>query len=286
VRVGSVLLISLMLYSSLLRAQKVSVPFVGCPSDGQLDAVEAPNGTDKVVQLNARAAQKLAYYKAPSGYGVLAPRGWHCLGAEGSSSASLFVSPQPKWSGTTGSAIQVVGIDGSGSGASAVAEVLARVFPAYRAFVQNVIDAFDLPAGTYTFGPFPSDKLVRQTSRLVEFHTPPHSEGLGTMDQLKAGNDPIDGVAILQGQTPDLLMLRVRLPSTCAASHHLSFVNSSTITRQRCINTKGRYKAALAVEIAHFTCISDPYGQPLAPEVTMHANQENPGQSLEAFGPY
>ncbi len=28
----------------------------------------------------------------------------------------------------------------------------------------------------------------------------------------KANDDPIDGVAILQGQNPDLLMLRVRLP--------------------------------------------------------------------------
>jgi hypothetical protein len=32
------------------------------------------------------------------------------------------------------------------------------------------------------------------------------------MSRLKANDDPIDGVALLQGQTPDLLMLRVRLP--------------------------------------------------------------------------
>jgi hypothetical protein len=32
------------------------------------------------------------------------------------------------------------------------------------------------------------------------------------MSRLKANDDPIDGVAILEGKTPDLLMLRVRLP--------------------------------------------------------------------------
>ncbi|MGD0132522.1 MAG: hypothetical protein ABSE57_10770 [Bryobacteraceae bacterium] len=32
------------------------------------------------------------------------------------------------------------------------------------------------------------------------------------MGHFKANDDPIDGVAILQGQNPDLLMLRVRLP--------------------------------------------------------------------------
>ena len=32
------------------------------------------------------------------------------------------------------------------------------------------------------------------------------------MSRLKANDDPIDGVAILEGKNPDLLMLRVRLP--------------------------------------------------------------------------
>jgi len=32
------------------------------------------------------------------------------------------------------------------------------------------------------------------------------------MGHFKANDDPIDGVAILEGQNPDLLMLRVRLP--------------------------------------------------------------------------
>lgn len=32
------------------------------------------------------------------------------------------------------------------------------------------------------------------------------------MGNFKANDDAIDGVAILEGQTPDLLILRVRLP--------------------------------------------------------------------------
>jgi hypothetical protein len=78
--------------------------------------------------------------------------------------------------------------------------------------VKSVIDLFDQPANTYTFGPFPNDKLIVQTDRLVEFHTPPRAEGLGTMSRLKANDDPIDGVAILEGKPPDLLTLRLRLP--------------------------------------------------------------------------
>ncbi len=69
------------------------------------------------------------------------------------------------------------------------------------------------PAIHFTFGPYPGDKLIVQTDRLVQFQTVPHSEGLGTMSRLKANDDPIDGVAILEGNNPDLLTLRVRLPS-------------------------------------------------------------------------
>jgi hypothetical protein len=130
----------------------------------------------------------------------------------------LFVAPRPIEAqgafpgGIAGSVIQVDNIDGGTSGRFAVAEVIARVFPARRSFVQSVIDLFDQPANTYTFGPFPSDKLIVQNERLVQFQTLPRSEGLGTMSRLKANDDPIDGVAILEGKNPDLLMLRVRLP--------------------------------------------------------------------------
>ena len=210
-----------LLVASGLFAQTVRVPFVGCPARGQSDPWKAPKGTDQVVELDAGVAQAFAYYKAAYGTGVLAPRGWRCFGIDGSDGIFLFVSPTPikgedlfgpNWAGLAGAAVQVDNIDGGTSGRFEVAEVIARVFPTRRAFVQNLIDLFDLPASRYEYGPYPKDTLIRRTDRVVEYQTPPRSEGLGTVYLLKPNDDPVDGVAILQGETPDLLMLRVRLP--------------------------------------------------------------------------
>jgi adenylyl-sulfate kinase len=44
-------------------------------------------------------------------------------------------------------------------------------------------------------------------------------------------------------------------------------------------DTKGLYKKALAGEIGQFTGVSDPYEQPLAPEITVHSDRETPEQS-------
>ena len=205
-----------LIYSPALLAQTARVPFVGCESSGQTGLLKAPKGTSKAVQIAARTAQELAYYEAANGVAVIAPRGWYCYGTSGSAGADLLVLPRPMtradWSGTTSQALQVEDLSGDTSGRFEVAQVIAHAFPAHRAFVQNVIDLFDQPVGTYPYGPYPKDKLISQTDRLVQFQTPPHAEGLGTMSRLKANDDPIDGAALLVGQTPDLLMLRVRLP--------------------------------------------------------------------------
>jgi hypothetical protein len=195
-----------------LLAQTSRVPFVGCASDGQLGPMKAPKGVGQIVRMDAGAAQKLAYYKASDAPGVLAPRGWYCFGTYGSSGEDLIVSPQPiTWGGTAEAAVSIENLSGDTSGRFPVAEVIARVFPARKAFVQSVIDGS--ASGTeFKFGPYPNDKLTVQTDRLVEFQTPARSDGLGTMGQLKPNDDPIDGLAMLRGPTPDLLMLRVRLP--------------------------------------------------------------------------
>jgi hypothetical protein len=204
-----------LLFSSALFAQTVRVPFVGCESSGQTGVLKAPKGISKPVRIAAHTAQELAHYEAANGLGVLAPRGWYCYGTSGSSGTDLLVLPRPMtradWGGATSQAVQVEDLSGDTSGRFEVAQVIARVFPAHRTFVQNVIEMFP-GVSNYKFGPCPNDKLLVQTDRLVQFQTPPHSEGLGTIRRLKANDDPIDGVAILEGQTPDLLMLRVRLP--------------------------------------------------------------------------
>ena len=53
----------------------VSIPFVGCKSDGQTGPMPAPNGASRSMPVNRVAAQKLAYYKSDLGVGVLAPKG-------------------------------------------------------------------------------------------------------------------------------------------------------------------------------------------------------------------
>jgi hypothetical protein len=202
-------------------ASIVRVPFVGCPSDGQTGPVDAPKGADKVVQLDAGIAQKLAYYQAEYAPAVLAPRGWYCFGAYGSNGAFLLVAPQPikgddlllsPERGPTGPAVQAGVSSGETSGRFEVARIIARVFPKERAFVRNIIKEGIEPASDFPFGPYPNDKLTYRGDRIVEYQTPPRSEGLGTISRLKANDYPINGVAILRGP-PDLILLAVRLPS-------------------------------------------------------------------------
>jgi hypothetical protein len=215
------------------EATAVRVPFVGCASDGQNGPVPAPKGQERVMSIDAREAQGLAYYAATfsgvltTNSVVLAPRGWYCFGLYGSSGSTLLVTPQPIKSNELLSAAQrrftgpVIGsscISGITSGRFTVARIIARIFPAQAAFVQGVIREGVEPASDFPFGPYPKDKLTFQSDRIVEYQTPPRSEGLGTdCGWLKANDSPINGAAILQGGTPDLAILNVRLPS--GASH-------------------------------------------------------------------
>jgi hypothetical protein len=186
----------------------VRVPFVGCASDGQAGPVEAPRGVDEVVLMKASAAKRLAYYKAAVAPGVLAPRGWYCLGTYGSASSGLIVAPRPIKAedafsgGIAGPAVEADDVDGGTSGRFEVADVLAHVFPAQRSFVQRVIDSGDQQASDYKFLPYPNDMLIVQKDRLVEYQTAPRSEGLGTMSRLKPNDDPIDGLRSWKGKRP------------------------------------------------------------------------------------
>ena len=196
------------------------VPFVGCKSDGQMGPVKAPDGKSKVVVIAADAAHRLAFYKSEQGFGVLAPRGWHCFGVYGSSGYSLYVSPQQiayaslfatSWSGFAGPVIEITGESGGTSGRFGVARTIARVFPAYRAFVEKVIEEGFAPASSFPFGPYPRDRLTYKSKKIVEYQTPAQTDGMGTDSRLQKNSNPISGVAILVGQTPDLVLLSVRL---------------------------------------------------------------------------
>lgn len=201
-------------------AAAIQVPFVGCASDGQAGPQAAPSGPGRAVTFPAAAAQRLAYYKAQYGAGVLAPRGWHCFSTYGSDGANLFLSPDAidsanllsmDWKGFTGTAIEISSIEGGTSGRFQVAKVIARVFPVYKAFAQSVIAEGLEPASDFPFGPYATDKLTDRGTNIVEFETPANTTGLGTDSRLLPSASPIDGVAIITGTDTELIQLSARV---------------------------------------------------------------------------
>lgn len=210
--------------SSHLHAQELSsVPFVGCASDGQVGPRKAPHGKTKSVPLPLALANQLAYYQAEDGSGVLAPRGWHCFSTYGSSGSSLFVAPQTidsklvfleKWKGFSGPVVQISDSLGGTSGRFEVASIIARVFPAHKAFVANVVAEGIQTAADFPSVPYPKDKLRYRSKEVVEYETPPQTDGLGTRSRLQKSNKAITGVEILSGPNVqlDLVSLFVRLP--------------------------------------------------------------------------
>lgn len=179
----------------------VSVPFVGCASSGQIEILEAPKGTDRSVPMSPRDAQAFAYYESADGIGLLAPRGWYCEGVSGSGGYALFLSPKPihhspsGWEGLEGTAIEINHISSENSGRYQVAEIMARVFPEYRALASRILKEIDLPLPS---GPYPEDILKYRSKTIVEFKTPAQTEGLGNFDSwLEKSDTPILGAAIL-----------------------------------------------------------------------------------------
>jgi len=199
-----------------------AVPFVGCARDGQVGPSPAPRGQPRLVGIDPSAARELAYYSDGMGIGVLAPRGWYCFGTYGSSGSTLYVSRAPLDTANlgpefTGGVIQASVSEGGTSGRFEVAHAIARVFPAHMAFARKVMSEGFEPASSFKMGPFPRDRLTRRGTDVVEYLTPPNSDGLGVAEsRLKPSNDPISGVAILQGEDTDLLFLAARLPPDLA----------------------------------------------------------------------
>jgi len=200
--------------SLCLSAQ--TLPFVGCTTYGQSDRYPPPAKPKRGVErLAGDGVRRLAYYESVVGPGVLAPRDWSCECQWGSSGTLFHITPQeaaltrPEIDGT---AIEVEESHSDNSGRFEMAEVIAHIFPEQWAWarqtVERVFDVDDLQYGSY-----PTDRLTYKKKLVVDYHTAPNSEGLGTRGHLKANADPIEGVVILHGDPPDrLLRLAVRLP--------------------------------------------------------------------------
>jgi hypothetical protein len=200
----------------------ITVPFVGCRSDGQVGPLAAPSDAPKKIRIAAAAAQRLAWYQAKDGIAVLAPRGWHCFSTYGSSGSSLFVTPgpidgasvlSPNWKGITGDAIEVTLAYGGTSGRFQVAKVIARVFPKHHDFVDDVLAEGIQSAADFPEGPYPNDKLTYRGEETVEYVTPGNTKGLGTDSYLLPSAEPIVGVDRLVDEELDLVQLSARVPA-------------------------------------------------------------------------
>ena len=200
-----------------------TVPFVGCPSDGQQGPVAAPKGQAKAVNIDPAAAKGLAWYRAQYSAGALAPRGWKCFSFYGSSGVTLTIAPNGKLDGMSqpiaGPAVVLADDSGGTSGRFGVAKVAARVFAGpEKAFVAAVIAEGIEPKENFPAGPYPTDTLTYKTPTLVAFATPAGKDGLGVAAGLGASPLPVVGLAKLVGPAdgPDCYLLAVRLPATQA----------------------------------------------------------------------
>ena len=199
-------------------APRQPVPFVGCRSDGQTGREDAPRG-GPTPRVSAAAAPRLAYYGIED-LGVLAPRGWHCVGLRGSNGLMVIVTPDVREPldligpapGIAGPGVSVSLMFGETSGRFAVANAIARYFPGYRAFARRVsregVRDEPLPAG-----PWAADEIERRGPNEVRFKTPAGSRGAGTSSLFAPQGGAVSGaVVLLPADEPDLVAIRVRLP--------------------------------------------------------------------------
>ncbi len=197
-----------------------TVPFVGCPADGQQGYIAPPRGQPKVVGAHYIPLQGIAYYKGDDAPGVFAPTGWHCRAWYGSSGASLLVTAAPI--DTThfmppevlGPAVEMSVSSAGTSGRFTVARYASRLFPGVLAsFIQAVKDEHIAPDSEFDPRQYARDSVRSVGTLAAEFTTPQGMRGLGTAGLLGPSRDPIHGVAVFAPNStePDMSLLLVRL---------------------------------------------------------------------------
>ena len=201
----------------------VTVPFVGCASDGQVGPLKAPtrqepggrdscgNGTKARLLQSGIQSRRSCAARLELFFHVWLERCEHFCEPRSYQPESLLLGGLE---GFTREVIQLSYDSGGTSGRFEVANVIAHVFPAYKAFAQKVIAEGMEPASDFPFGPYPSDKLTYRGKNIVEFETPANAHGMGTDSLLLMNASPIDGVAIISGVDTDLTQLSARVPAT------------------------------------------------------------------------
>jgi hypothetical protein len=205
------------------QPRQEAVPFVGCPADGQVGPIEAPQGKPRVVALGDMPTREIAYYQGAAGPGVFAPRGWHCRRWYGSAGSTLLVTPEPFDSPyfprpkIRGYAVEVTFHFGGTSGRFAVARYATLLFPGMvEEFVERVKRARIAPAPDLERPLYPHDSVTSPDSLVAEFTTPANTTGFGTEGLLEPSQDAIRGAAFLDASAPDgpnVSVVRIRLGS-------------------------------------------------------------------------
>ena len=200
------------------HAQQATVPFVGCPSNGQAGFIAPPTGQPKSARLGQLPAGAIADYKGDQAPGVFAPAGWHCRVWYGSSGSTLIVTPAPidttHFPKVVGPAVEMSVSAGGTSGRFAVARYASRLFPGLLSrFIQRVKDEHLEPDSEFSPGRHGRDSLTRVGRLMATFTTPPGVAGLGTAGALGPSGDPVQGVAAITADStePDMVIVRVRL---------------------------------------------------------------------------
>ena len=209
------------------RLVEAAIPAVGCPQDGQMGPIPAPDLPGSVhVIIAERSASRLAYYSASdtAGAGVVAPRGWSCFGVYGPSGESLTVMPQGSdlpildRGARTGAGPVVIRdlLVGGTAARSLIARVSARVFPVARKLARPPGEPEAADPGKRASEAWHADRIVRLSDVAVGYLTPPESDGLGTIFGPAHGPGPVQGLAFLTGANenvddPSLVRLAVRL---------------------------------------------------------------------------
>jgi len=215
---------SIVIFAGFLSATSAAtVPFVGCPSDGQTGPRPAAVGRPFPVSLPPAVAARLAYYKAEFDGGVVAPRGWHCLSLYGSNGWTTLVTPQAldaakilaeQPAPITGPVIQVSLQNGGTSGRFGVARLIARYFPERRAFLRSVMAEGIEPADDFPSGSYATDEPVSRGPEIVRFLTPAGRQGLGTGWIVQPSSLPVHAAAAVIGPPtePNGYIFAARLP--------------------------------------------------------------------------
>jgi hypothetical protein len=205
------------------QAQQGTVPFVGCPADGQTGPLEPPKGQPKVVSPGELPAGAIAYYKGAEAPGVFAPAGWHCRVWYGSSGSSILVTPTAidtthfLPSKIAGPAVEMSLSFAGTSGRFSVASYASRLFPRVLAsFIEGVKNEHLVPDSDFVPRRYAPDSVRSVNSLTAEFTTGPGVSGLGTAGLLGPSRDPIHGVAVIAPDPtePDMSILVVRLGGT------------------------------------------------------------------------